>query len=130
MLSGCTGARETVGPDTGIPPFDLDVSPPIITPSTNAVLSLIQTLPLDFQQLDNKWALFSSDSQYGGFTPFANVHVDIAANGQGYLDPQPWFFYAGPNPPDTLDVIIYAHVATDLGDTLAWNSCIIQVVSD
>lgn len=132
LVVGCAGSKDPAGPDSGIPPFGINASPPVITPAQNAVLSLTPTLPLDFEDLYGEWIYFSSSSEFGVFTPptSSTSYSLIDPTSQGYLNPQIWFQYAGPIPQDTLDIILYGSVITQLGDTLAWNYCQIVIVPD
>jgi hypothetical protein len=125
LFSGCAGSKDPVGPDSAV--FSLNVEPPVITTDQNAVLSLNPTLPLDFEGYYGEWIFFSSSSDYGVFTPtFYSLIVNDL--GTGYLNPQIWYQYGGPLIQDTLDIAIYGHVITQLGDTLAWNYCQIEII--
>jgi hypothetical protein len=128
LLSGCAGSKDPAGPD--MPVFALNAQPPVITPDQNTVLSLTPTLPLDFEDLYGEWIYFSSSSEFGVFTPpTSSTSISlIDPTSEGYLYPQIWFQYGGPALQDTLEIILYGIVITQLGDTLAWNYCQIEII--
>ena len=126
LFSGCAGSKDPIGPDSGIPPFSINVSPPVIAPAQNVVLSLTPTLPLDFEDLYGEWIYFSSSSEYGVFFPDSLSLVDPSE--AGYLNPPIWFQYGGPVSQDTLVITLYGYVISQIGNTLAWNTCQLAVV--
>ena len=128
FLIGCADSKQPAGPDTGIPIFNLEADPSVIAPLQNTMLSLTPVLPLEFEELDGEEVLFSALPDSGAF--FVNswswIDLDAATN----LFPEVWYQYTGFGTPDTVKVAIFAHVVSQTEDTLAWDSCLVNVISN
>lgn len=128
VLVGCGGSGKTpAGPDN-VPVFNLNAQPPVIAPQGAAILSLIPTIPLDFEQLEGEVVVFSNEPDSGIFFDQPYSWVDLGAATR--LNPEVWYQYIGSGSEDTLDVILYAFVVSQAADTLAWDSCLVSVVRD
>ena len=127
ILSGCADTKEPAGPDTGVPYFEVVLDPVVIAPQENTKVSLLPTLPLEFEELAGEWVLFESEPDSGFFNDLPTPIVD--PNAVGNLTPAVWFTYTGFGGPDTIEVEIFVYVVSQGDQTLAWNSAILSVVS-
>lgn len=128
ILLGCADTKEPAGPDTGVPYFEVVLDPAVIAPQENTKVSLLPTLPLEFEELAGEWVLFESEPDSGFFTDLPTPVVD--PNAVGNLFPAVWFTYTGFGGPDTIDVEIFVYVVSQGDQTLAWNSAILSVVGE
>ena len=127
LFMACADSKGPAGPDTGVPYFEVAVTPAVIAPLENSRITLVPTLPLEFEDMEGEWVIFSSDPDTGIFTP-PLTYIDLEAYGN--LFEPIWYRYVGFGTPDTLDVEIYAYVVSVSGDTLAWNYTELAIVRD
>jgi hypothetical protein len=128
LLLGCADTKEPAGPDTGVPYFEVILDPVVIAPQENTKISLLPTLPLEFEELAGEWVDFESEPDSGFFDILVPPVVDPSAVGN--LTPAVWFTYTGLGGPDTIEVEIFVYVVSQVEQTLAWNSAILSVVNE
>jgi hypothetical protein len=117
VLLGCGGSKQPTGPGGSIPPFEVRLEPPEITPPQNAQVKLFATFP-EFDQLDGKQVFFSSSSG-NGFFSIDSSHVDLQAFDHSNLNPSVWYAYNGSqhNVVDT----VKAEIVDLYGTVVSWN---------
>ena len=126
LLLGCADTKDPASPETGIPYFDVIVTPYILAPLENAFIALSPVLTLEFSEMDGALVGFSSVPDSGFFFDFPYSYIDLDADSR--ISPPVWFRYTGLGSPDTIDIKIYAHVIGMSGDALAWNFAEVKVV--
>ncbi|MCX6640878.1 MAG: hypothetical protein NTW14_10420 [bacterium] len=121
LWAGCTKKTAT-GPDSGVPIFHLEAETPVINIGQNTALRLTPVLPIDFENLEGQLVWFSCQPDSGYFT-INPSWIDLSTNGN--LNPPTWFAYSGTS--NDLNIALFAHVITQLQDTLAWDSCMVKI---
>ena len=121
-LSGCGNPREPAGPDNMLI-FELIAQPQQISGQQNAQLYLTPVLLEDCRALHGEMVLLSSSSEFGFFT-YDTSRVDT--NAVSWLNPDVWYSHL--NPAGATKDTIYAYCVDVYNNTLAWDSCTVEVM--
>lgn len=116
---------------SGVPIFSLVPQPGEVARLETAQIYLFDDLPEQFADLTGEEVWFFSSSDSGHFFNDGSGYIDnlsyVDLNANSKLNPNMWYYYDGLELPlaDTL----YAYCISQTNDTLAWDSCLVRIIS-